>query len=110
MRKPAGWRKIVGAGNPMPLFKKVIAKMDTQEIAKHKKLSKDYVTSSEKLHKAWEKRHAYYDKIHNRTEVPLAQQKKLKELTKAAEMLGQRAEKVQDRYDEFYKKMMKKYK
>jgi hypothetical protein len=33
----------------------------------------------------------------------------LKELIKAAEMLGQRAEKVQDRYDEFYKKMMKKY-
>jgi hypothetical protein len=99
MRKPAGWRKIVGAGNPMPLFKKVIAKMDTQEIAKHKKLSKDYVTSSEKLYKAWEKAR----------KVPLAQQKKLKELIKAAEMLGQRAEKVQDRYDEFYKKMMKKY-
>ena len=100
MRKPAGWRKIVGAGNPMPLFKKVIAKMDTQEIAKHKKLSKEYVTSSEKLHKAWEKAR----------KVPLSQQKKLKELIKAAEMLGQRAEKVQDRYDEFYKKMMKKYK
>jgi hypothetical protein len=99
MRKPAGWRKIVGAGNPMPLFKKVIAKMNTQEIAKHKKLSKDYVTSSEKLYKAWEKAR----------KVPLAQQKKLKELIKAAEMLGQRAEKVQDRYDEFYKKMMKKY-
>ena len=100
MRKPAGWRKIVGAGNPMPLFKKVIAKMDTQEIAKHKKLSKEYVTSSEKLHKAWEKAR----------KVPLAQQKKLKELIKAAEMLGQRAEKVQDRYDEFYKKMTNKYK
>jgi len=92
-------RKIVQAGGPMPLLKKVIAKMDTPEITKYKKLSKDYVTSSQKLYKAWQKRHAYY-----------GNQKKLKELTKAAEMLGRRAEKVQDRYDEFYKKITKKYK
>jgi nitrogenase molybdenum-iron protein alpha/beta subunit len=92
-------RKIVQVGGPMPLLKKVIAKMDTPEITKYKKLSKDYVTSSQKLYKAWQKRHAHY-----------GNQKKLKELTKAAEMLGRRAEKVQDRYDEFYKKMTKKYK
>jgi len=42
--------------------------------------------------------------------LPLAQQKKLKELYKAADMTGRRALRTYDRYDDFYKKMMDKYK
>ena len=133
-RKPPGWRKIVQSGEPMPLFKKVVAKMDAQEIAKYEKLRKDYIALGEETSKAWQKGHAYADKIDyykkvKRTytkyklggvtqrklksieiDVPLDQQKKLKELYKAADMTGRRASKTYDRYDDFYKKMMDKYK
>ena len=125
MRKPPGWRKIVDKGGVIPLFKKVIAKMDAQEIAKYEKLAKDFLALEKETNKAWQKGHAYAGKIekvlklklklpHFRikmgdSRVPLAQQKKLKELYKAAEMTGLRAVRAYDRYDEFYKKMMKKY-
>ena len=133
LRKPPGWRKIVDKGGVIPLFKKVIAKMDAQEIAKYEKLVKDFLALEKETTKAWQKGHAYADKIdyHKKVkktytkyklggvtqrklksikiDVPLAQQKKLKELYKAAEMTGRRAVRAYDRYDEFYKKMMKKY-
>ena len=133
-RKPSGWRKIVQSGEPMPLFKKITEKMDAQEIAKYEKLRKDYIALGQETSKAWQKGQAYADKIDyykkvKRTytkyklggvtqrklksieiDVPLAQQKKLKELYKAADMTGRRALRTYDRYDDFYKKMMDKYK
>ena len=125
LRKPPGWRKIVDKGGVIPLFKKVIAKMDAQEIAKYEKLAKDFLALEKETSKAWQKGHAYADKIekalklklklpHFRiktgdSRVPLTQQNKLDELYKSAEMTGRRAVRAYDRYDEFYKKMMKKY-
>ena len=125
MRKPPGWLKIVENGGLIPLFKKVLAKMDAQEIAKYEKLAEDYLAIEKETTKAWRKGHAYADKIEKAlklklkkpyfrikmgdSRVPLTQQKKLKELYKAAEMTGRRAVRAYDRYDEFYKKMMKKY-
>ena len=133
-RKPSGWRKIVQAGGPMPFLKKVITKMDAQEIAKYEKLRKDYIALEKETGEAWRKGHAYADKIdyHKKVkitytnyklggvtqrklksikiDVPLTQQKKLKELYKAAEMTARRAVRAYDRYDEFYKKMTNKYK
>ena len=124
-RKPPGWRKIVDKGGVIPLFKKVIAKMDAQEIAKYKKLARDFLALEKETSKAWQRGHAYADKIekalklklkkpHFRIKmgdstVPLSQQKKLEELYKVAQMIGLRSARAYDRYDEFYKKMMKKY-
>lgn len=129
LRKPPGWRKIVDKGGVIPLFKKVIAKMDAQEIAKYEKLVKDFLALEKETSKAWQKGHAYATKIQNalrlklklphfriktvgreyESRVPLTQQKKLDELYKSAEMTGRRAVRAYDRYNEFYKKMMKKY-
>jgi hypothetical protein len=38
LRKPPGWRKIVDKGGVIPLFKKVIAKMDAQGSRHHRRL------------------------------------------------------------------------
>ena len=120
-RKPPGWRKIVDKGGVIPLFKKVLAKMDAQEIAKYEKLAEDFIALEKEMTKAWQKGHAYADKIEKAlklklkkpkmsdSSVPLSQQKKLKELYKVAQMKGLRSGRAYDRYDEFYKKMMKKY-
>lgn len=129
MRKPPGWLKIVENGGLIPLFKKVLAKMDAQEIAKYEKLAEDYLAIEKETTKAWRKGHAYADKIEKAlklklkkpyfriikadrkydSRVPLAQRKKLGELYKAAVRIGLRSGRAYDRYDEFYKKMMKKY-
>ena len=137
MRYPPGGRKIVETGGLIPLFKKVIAKMNTQEIAKYEKLAKDYFALEKETTKAWQKGHEYDHKIEDtkklkkeykktkkyknngyileselkyvKVDVPLAQQKKVKELYKTAEMIGLRALRAYNRYDEFYNKMMKKY-
>lgn len=137
MRYPPGWRKIVETGGLIPLFKKVIAKMNTQEIAKYEKLAKDYFALEKETTKAWQKGHEYDHKIeytkklkkeykktkkyknngyileselkYVKVDVPLAKQKKVKKLYKTAEMIGLRALRAYNRYDEFYNKMMKKY-
>ena len=138
MRKPPGWRKILETGGLIPLFKKVLAKMDEKEIAKYEKLQKDYFALEKETTKAWQKGHEYDSKIeytkklkkaYKKTkkyknngyilesylnyvkvdDVPLAQQKKVKELYKTAKRFGFRASRAYRRYDEFYEKMMKKY-
>lgn len=94
---------------PKPLPKKIVSEMNKREITQYERLVREWVKTGEEMVKAQAESSIYSRKLDKVKEPTATQRKKEQKLIDAGFRTEYRAFKKSDEYEDFKKKVQKKY-